>query len=270
MAKTQNASDWNSRAFSIFDDAGESRWPSRWPTTELLKMKQAAIDKNMLDLWMREKECKFISAGTSSFRYEWLEYWEVIPDRFDSIVMAIDPVPPPSAREIAEGLRDKDWEVLAVVGLYKGKYYLLEYCMNQGHTPEWTLAKFFYLAEKWRPRKVCVESIAYQRTLKWLIEDAMKKRGRYFQVDDTKVDRRSKQDRIVDSLNGVAANHLLHVHKSHQAFIDQFVSYPKVPHDDVLETVSVCVKELQSPEFQMGSYGGSDDELPELDFRHSP
>ena len=44
--------------------------------------------------------------------------------------------------------------------------------------------EFFRLCLKWRPRIVTVETTAYQRTLKWLLEQAMKSRRQYWVVQD--------------------------------------------------------------------------------------
>lgn len=272
MAQVKRDAAWEHETFSCFDEAGQSAWPSRWPTDVLLQEKAAAIARNKLDIWMREKECTFISRETADFDGSWLNRYEIPPEKFDAIVMSIDPVPPPSPAQIAKNLRDKDYEVLAVVGLYKDRYYLLEYCMNKGHTPEWTATKFFYLLEKYRPRKCIIESVNYQRTLKWILEKAMATRRQYVQIEDKKGANTPKPVIINDALHGVTSNRLLYVRNDHVDFIEQFSRYPKVSHDDVIEAVAVCVKALQSPEFSYGGQVsiGADELKPLKGWRHSP
>ena len=217
----------------------ESAWASRWPSETLRKEKQAAIDRNQLSLWLREKECKIVSPETSSFKPEWLQFYDLTPEHM-TVVLVIDPVPPPSDIQIAKGLRTKDFEALTVVGRHKNDFYLLDYSLNRGHEPNWTIAEFFRLALKWHPRRVIVESVAYQRTLAWLLKEAMRHQGRYYVIEETD-DKRKKYDKIVDGLSGPASNKRLHIKREHSEFVSQFTSYPDVSHDDLIETVAVGV-----------------------------
>ncbi len=140
-------------------------------------------------------------------------------------------------------LKGKDFEAFAVVGRFKGDFYLMDYTLNRGHDPSWTIAEFFRLALKYRPRRVLVEATAYQRTLAWLLKEAMRHQRRYFVIHEYD-DRRKKYDRIVDGLNGPAANGHLFVSRDHHEFISQFEAYPDVPNDDLIEAVAVGVADL--------------------------
>ena len=175
------------------------------------------------------------------------------------ISMAIDPVPPPSEIQIAKGLRGKDFEAFAVVGRYKGDCYLLEYSLNRGHDPTWTIAEFFRLAMKYRPRRIIVESIAYQRTLAWILRQAMNHQKRYFVIKETD-DKRKKYDKIVDGLNGTASMGHLFVRRDQHEFIAQFRAYPDVANDDLIETVAACVSDLSGA----GVYDDMGDEYEEI------
>ncbi len=231
---------WEFISFSIFDEKGESAWGARWTTEELMKEKESFVERGKLYLWMREMECKLVDSSLSAFRSDALQYWDVLPDGMTTF-LAIDPVPPPSDRELERGLKGKDWEVIAAIGRWQRRYYLIHYEMNQGHEPDWTIAKFFEFKRDYTPLKCRVESIAYQRTLKWLLEKAMQRRGEWLQMEDTKGDRRKKSYRIIDVIGSVVADRLLYVHRSHKEFIEQYFAYPNVVHDDVIETVSMGI-----------------------------
>jgi len=236
--------------FSIFDEHGMSRWPERHPTAEMIKKKEGFIARNQLSLWLREYECVLSTPETSLFRGEWLQYYDTEPDGMVTF-MAIDPVPPPTDAQRAKEtyMADRDYEVIAVVGVWRGRYYLLEYAMMRGHEPDWTISEFFRLLDKWRPMRVRVETVAYQATLKWLLEKAMQARKRFVQINSHnargKGDRRKKEYRIADSLNGIAANKMLYVKKEHTEFIEQFTRYPRINHDDVLDAVCEAITEAR-------------------------
>ena len=233
---------WHGVRFGCFDERGESRWPERKPTAELLEDKEAYIRRNQLSIWLREMECKLVSPETTAFDGNWLQYYENKPES-GATVMVIDPVPPPTEVEIAKGLRGKDEEAIAVVRRFRGKNYVLEVSSNRGHEPSWTVAEFFRLALKYQPHRVVVETVAYQKTLEWLIRQAMKQRKMYWVVEEFK-DRRKKFDRIVDALAGPASAGALLLDPSQTALADQFASYPDVAHDDQLEAVAIAVMKL--------------------------
>lgn len=235
--KCHRDSSWATRKFSCFNEQGESRWPERHPTEDLKAEKNGYIERGQLHIWLREMECTIVSPEAAAFRQEWLKFWDTLPE---SMVVhgGIDPVPPPSPREEKTGYKTKDYESLALVGKSKGNYYLLDYKYSRGHTPEWTIAAFFSMMAQWKPLKWRVEGVNYQRTLKWILEKAMIERGRFIQVDVAPADKRKKAHRIIQALSGIASQGRLYVHRSHAEFISQFVAYPNLAHDDVLDSVS--------------------------------
>lgn len=256
--KSMKDAEWDSARFGCWtpetenlpQEEQESAWEERLPTIVLRAEKQAAIARNQLSIFTREKECRITSQETSTFLPHWLQYYELSPPRGEmQIIMAIDPVPPPSEVELAKGLKGKDSEALTVVGRFKKDFYLLEYSVKTGHTPEWTIMEFFRLARKWRPTKIVVETIAYQRTLAWLLRKAMERERQYFVLTENS-DKRSKYTKIVDGLTGVASNGHLFVKAEHGDFIQQFNEYPDVKHDDVLETVAIACSFLQGLQFE--------------------
>jgi len=250
ISRTLADQSWKTVRIPIFDNGGESAWPERWSTETLLREKANYAERGKLGLWMREMECTVIAEETAAFRRESLQFFSVLPPEDELTTFVIcDPVPPPSEREISQGLKDKDYEAWVVVGLWRDlrhgirKIFLCEYRLMRGHDPDWSVATFFELMERWKPIKLKVESVAYQRTLAWLIERAMRQRGRFLQVDAHVPEKRKKSYRIIDSIGAAVASSQLYVSPTHLEFIEQYASYPNVVHDDLIEAVAVGVKE---------------------------
>lgn len=233
---------------SCFDEEGRSTWEDMFTTEFLQRDKQAHIDRGQISLWLREMECKLIDKANTDFSPEWLRYYDdfELPDASEMVVfMAIDPVPPPSPTQIKEGLKNKDYEVLSVVGACRGKFYLLEITSNRGHEPDWTITEFFRLVDKWHPLKVRVDGIAYQSTVKWILEREMKRRRRYVQVNVTR-DRRKKSHKIIQAFSGICSTGMFYISRSMNTFITQFVSYPNVKFDDELDATGMALDEAMS------------------------
>jgi len=233
-------STWATRSYSCFTPEGKSAWPERFPLAELQQEKAAHVERGQLVLWLREMECQVVAPESAIFRPEWLRYWDVAPAPMVTF-LGVDPVPPPSPREESLGFAGKDFEVISAVGTTGLDYYLLDYQMNRGHTPEWTINTIFSMVDRWGPLAVCVEGVAYQRTLKWLLEQEMKRRGRFFQVlADT--DHRKKLHRIAQAFNGIASQGRFYIRREHREFYEQFATFPSSAHDDVLDSVAFALR----------------------------
>lgn len=232
----------------------KSSWESRYPTPDLQVEYHAAAARNRLSIFIREKECRLINPESSAFKPGWLRYFgegqtEPEPDLSDMYtLLVIDPVPPPSQSALATGVHKGDFEALTVLGRYKNKVYVLDTVYSRGHDPNWTVSEFFRLAQKWSIRKVIVDAVAYQRTLAWLLREAMKKVGIYYLVQEY-LDKRDKETRIIDGLSGIASNGQLFFRISQTEAIGQFTRFStvkRIPHDDVIETIAIGASDLQN------------------------
>lgn len=221
----------------------ESSWENRFPSDTLRREKELAIQRNQASIFSREMECKVISRETSTFLQEWLKYYELEPEEHHYTIMLIDPVPPPSEAELKKGMKDKDYECITVMTRVKDRFYLREYSFKHGHDPSWTIMEFFRLAARYKPKRIYVESVAYQRTLAWLLRKAMEQQRRYYVIEEI-TDKRKKFQRIVDGLSGPASNGKLFIKREHTDFIQQFCDYPNVSHDDIIETIAVGCEKL--------------------------
>ncbi len=257
--------EWKFFRFGVFTAEGESRWPERYPTAELLAAKEAAIRVGRLAIWMREKECKVLAEELASFRIANLIYWETLPER-PTYVIAIDPASSDSP--------EADDNVVAVVAFYRDEVYLVDYKAAVGQDPEMVLATVFEFARRWRPLGIVVEAIAYQRVLAWYIEKGMRDQRVYLPVYKIQ-DRRRKSDRIVQALGETSGYQRLKVRPSHTKFIEQFTEYSPLAqmHDDVLDAVSMAITWAETQgvdEWIEGEYSTEDDSLPKLAFRGAP
>lgn len=227
-----------------------SAWPERFPTTDLRADKLAFIARHKLSIFCKEMECRLIGKESSLFRAPWLHIRE-FPNsapKGTQAVLAIDPVPPPSPRQMAKGLENKDFEAHYVWGRVNGEYHLLDRDRSRGHEPSWTIATGFRLAMQWRVGAIVIDAVAYQRTLKWLLEQEMRRRGIWFTVIPI-ADGMSKFARINSVISGLATNGRLWVGPEHTEFIEQFEAYGPTYGgiDDDIDASALALQRLSNP-----------------------
>jgi predicted phage terminase large subunit-like protein len=247
--KTIEVPCWTKETLGLPVEQQISAWEERIPTKDLRADKKSAMVTNTLSIFTREMEVRLVSRESSSFHIEWLSdnYYDPATIQGTHNILSIDPVPPPSDAAVAKGNVGKDWEVHHVWGRRGDDYYLLDSARSRGHDPSWSLASAFALAMRWRVAEIVVESVAYQRVLKWLLEEEMKRRKTWFTVIPY-VDKRAKFTRITSAFGGLASAGHVHIRRGVDTeFASQFESYPNTDHDDELDAAAIALSRLSNP-----------------------
>lgn len=258
---------WKTASFGCFDEHGKSRWEARYSTEFLLKEKAEHIKLRKLHLWMREMEVTITSKETASFDVDWLRFWDKEGDgklpRHMDMILAIDPASSES--------KTADDQVIGAIGFKGPDIYIAAYTAEKGEMPEAAAVTFFQFIREFNPRKAGVETVSYQRVLKWYLEKRMRELRTFIVIEGID-DKRKKSDRIVQELGGPAAYGHLYCHSSMSKFIQQFAEYAplKEMHDDVLDMVAIAcmTRKRGTGETFEGEYQRiADDEafIPELE-----
>lgn len=258
---------WTKETMHLPLDEQVSCWPELFPTEPLRQDKRFAMMRNKLSTFTREMEVRLISLETAAFRHGWLNIEPVYPAHLPFCVLAIDPVPPPSDRERAKGMEGKDYEAHIVIGRDEGRYFIMDYAQNRGHDPNWSINQFFTFAYKYRIARCIVETVAYQRTLKWILEQEMQRRRQYYSIIPFN-DRRSKSTRIISTYSGIASSGLLNIRPEHTEFATQFYDFSEMKDgvDDLLDAGAMALSDLINPALERGGGMFLDSDVEPIEF----
>ena len=193
-----------------------SAWEERFPTAEVIRERDEYSKRNQYHVWLREYGCKIVSRETAPLDFSWLRYWKTLPTNLQYYI-GLDP----AISQKKQAHRTAG----AVIGVAPtGDVYLTEYFAQVGKNPDemwtWLLAKY----RQYRPRKVGVETIAFQKFLVWHFQQKMQESKTFFVIDEVQ-DRRGKADRIIQALSGLASQGKFWVHESHTAFVQGFTDW---------------------------------------------
>lgn len=228
---------WHGVRFGIFDDQGKSQWETRFPTKQLIADKESAVLRRQYALWMREMECQIVAGEDTHIDITRLQYWDVLPDAM-TVVISIDPASSDSP--------NADFNVVMAVGFWGSNVYVLDYYAERGVMPDAVATRFFEFIWRYRPRKAAVESISYQRILKWYLEQEMLKRRTFIPVDAVQ-DRRRKSDRILQQIPGLVHMGCLYIKPSMHDLIAQMETYnpdDSSQHDDILDALAMAITSI--------------------------
>lgn len=234
--------DWLCIEASCFevDENGNvvSAWPEKFPLEYLLRKKQSYIKMNILSVWLREKEVTVTSKENCAFVADWLQKHDNLPDvQWEELVLWIDPAS--SERETA------DFQAVTLTGKLGGQAWLLAYSLTRGQDIEDSVNAFFdtwdlmlTLGKRKANLRFGVETVGYQKQLKRAIEKEMLRRERMAYIEEQKNDKRSKEDVITQAFRPVASMGQYHCLNSQTEFITDFARYPRVKHDDLMESAA--------------------------------
>jgi len=234
IEKCMHDPQWNPIRFGCFDENGESRWPARYPTATLLAEKEAHIRRGQYRLWMREHECTIVSGEEKAIDVTRFKYYDVLPEYLD-VIIAIDPASSDSPKA--------DDNAIVALGFKGSDVFVLDYHTAKAVMPDKAAHHFFELTLTYSPRKAAVETIAYQRILKWYLEQEMTKR-RIFVAIDAIQDRRSKATRIMQAIPGLVCYGHFWIRPGMTELIAQADDYDpmvKEQPDDLLDAITTGI-----------------------------
>jgi phage terminase large subunit-like protein len=272
LARIEKDEEWKTISFSCWtpDTQGlavehqESSWPERYPSELRRKEKLAAINSNTYSKFARELECQLVTQENTAFKPEWIKFFEEEDLPHGSTIVIIDPVPPPSDRQLSKNLAGKDYEAIVVLRRAAGSYYVVDYRRNRGHEPNWTVATTCELAFRYKAMRIVVEAIAYQRTIEYLLRQEMSRRGIYWAIVPV-TDKRKKYNRIVSTLAGPLSQGRLFIRESMSELRAEISLYPNTSHEDLLDAVAMGVFNLSNALIDL-----DESEYMEVDESHIP
>lgn len=235
-----------------------SSWEARFPTAELRRQKIEAVNDNKLSLFTREMECRLISKETATFRSTWFNVrpnFNSAPRGYPAI-LAIDPVPPPSDLQKKQGLSRKDFEAHYVWTRKGDEYHCCDYERSRGHDPSWTVSTAFRLARQWRVMRIVIDAVAYQRSLKWILEQEMKRSGIWYQVIPI-ADGMQKFARISGVFGSLGSAGNIYLGPEHTVLRTQLESFGPTftGLDDDMDASALALQELYNPNIRLDEKG---------------
>lgn len=222
---------WHTVKFGILDEYGQSSWPERWSTDEVLQMKESYTRRGQLHIWLREYECTITSPQEAPLKIDWLRYYDTLPESM-IVYFGIDPAREKSAQPHKT--------CISVIGAVGNKRYLLDYYAQKSVNPDEIWAEFYRLAMKWRPYLLGVETIGFQQALAWYFKKKMQELGTFWNIRPVE-DHRKKRDRILQEVGNQAAVGNLYISADMHEWITEFTNWRTNVDSDLLDSTALAL-----------------------------
>ena len=212
------------------------------------------LNKEFLDSQMRTQTPYFFSMqyqndpipqDTAVFKKDYLVYYDSdsIKGKNLNVFMAIDPA-------ISE-VETADYSAIVVVGVDEfNQLYILD--VDRGHwKPSELISKIFQYDETYNPKEIALETVAFQKSLQYSLQDEMKKRGYFLPIRELRPGPDKSKEIRIQSLEPRYRNKaVLHPKSSFRPKIvyleDELLRFPRGKHDDLIDALTMNL-EIISP-----------------------
>lgn len=207
----------------------------------------ARLNKTFLDnarrtmgsyLFANQYQNEVIPEDEKNFKPQWIRYYKEIPKntyRFGFIDPAI-------------GQKDRhDYTGICVVDVDCDGNWYLRLATRYRLSPTQIVAKMFELHDQFQLRALGVEIVAYQEALLYILDEEMKRKKRVIPVTGITRNNISKNVRILGLVPRFEWGRIF-VAQGLTDFEDEYASFPRGSHDDVLDALASLENVVHYPQ----------------------
>jgi phage terminase large subunit-like protein len=227
---------------SCFDERGESTFPEKYSTHELMEIRESMGPYMFSAQFLNNP----IPGEVQVFKKEWLQYYDnLLPEVTYRKYLLIDPA-------VSEK-RDADNRAVIVVAVNEAMdWFVLEYVRgnfplvdNSGRKN--LISEIFRLYYDHKPEFVGVEESGFQKALSFLIKQEMLSRDTYFRITPMLPRGKATKAMRIESLAAPFAAGRVYIKQGMHELEDELLGYPMARYKDLIDALSYLVQYAVPP-----------------------
>ena len=243
----KESSAWNTLWYSIWDDEEKSIWPERFPPSRINDIKKEFQSVGNLNGFYQEYMNIAQSPDMAPFKPEWIKLHHYDYKRINGqncLVRnkgeeeEIKPVEIYCGVDPASSLSSTaDYFVVCTIGIdYDNNKYIVDIFRDR-ISPAEQPGKLIEIFKKYKPRRMKIETVGYQEALRTAVRELMLKDNLYIPGLEKGVKPRTRKSERLLSLVPLFAKGTFYFRPQDNIPQQEFLSYPKGKHDDVMDAV---------------------------------
>ncbi len=243
----KESSAWNTLWYSIWDEDEKSIWPERFPPSRINDIKKEFQSVGNLNGFYQEYMNIAQSPDMAPFKPEWIKLHHYDYKRIDGqncLVRnkgeeeEIKPVEIYCGVDPASSLSSTaDYFVVCTIGIdYDNNKYIIDIFRDR-ISPAEQPGKLIEIFKKYKPRRMMIETVGYQEALRTAVRELMLKRKFIHPRFRKGVKPRTRKSERLLSLVPLFAKGTFYFRPQDNIAQQEFLSYPKGKHDDVMDAV---------------------------------
>jgi hypothetical protein len=226
------------------DDKGEATWPQQFSKEFLEKEKQKYAEIGKLDIWYRERMCRTVSPEMQKFKYDKVKYYteKDLEGKIVNNYILVD--------RAYSTARTADFTGIIVLSVdLMNNWYIRLAKRFKGKTdnPEGELIKYLFgLIDIFKPLKTGIEQKAFKYTFKTTLENEMRKRDKFFIVEELKDLGKNKAMRIEGLLPRFESGSI-YFKTNHTELLEELYNFPTSEYDDLSDALAYGLELAEAP-----------------------
>tara|TARA_R110000822_G_scaffold75287_5_gene181075 strand:- start:4131 stop:5627 length:1497 start_codon:yes stop_codon:yes gene_type:complete len=238
---------WKVLWYSIVNDDGSSIWPERFPMKRIEGIKAEFEGVGNLNGFFQEYMNEAQSPDNAPFKPEYIKLHHYLFERIDGqgclvrtiggekeivpveLYSGIDPASTLTARS--------DFFVIATIAVdSEGNKYIVD-IFREKINPALQPDAIIDIYKKFKPKRMRIETTGYQEALRQTVRKTMMEQNLYISGLEKGIKPRNKKSERLISLVPMLAKGEFYFRPKDLAAQQEFLSYPKGKHDDVLDAI---------------------------------
>lgn len=177
-----------------------------------------------------------IDQEAADFKTEWIKYYDPTTPHPSSLYLTVDPAISLS--------RDADFTAMVVAGMHHDRRIRVVDRRRVRVVPSDLVDNVFELVEKWKLKRIGIETFAFQKTLKHDIQRQQRERGIFFSIDELGKRHSGRGEAVLSKearirgLQPYFEQGLVELRSDMQDLVDELLAFPRGKHDDLIDALS--------------------------------
>lgn len=210
-----------------------SIWDAKWSDSDLAKKKVELAPFPGIYEALYESDVTQIQKYT--FQKDWLRFYDELPKEKFPLFVTVDPA-------IGEGIHN-DYTAIIVGGMDTNGILWIADVIKQRFNVE-ALELFgalFQIYDRYKPVKIGIESVAFQKFLKVFFESECRRIGKYPLIVELKHDTPTTKQARISSLAPLFQSGRVMLKRDFYGLLSEYDAYPEVEHDDCIAEGSMIL-----------------------------
>lgn len=252
----------------LYADKGDDESYKAWHFTsydnETLSNEEIDLAKKSMSSYAFRQEflASFEALGSEIFKEEWVKFDKEEP-KIGDYYIAIDLAGFTDNSSTGKRNTRLDNTAISVVKVNEQGWFIKDIIYGRW-TLEETANKIFNAVDKYKPISVGIERGIAKQAVMSPLTDLMKRRSRFFRVEELTHGNKNKTDRVVWALQGRFENGYVTVNKGewNSEFLDQLFQFPNpLVHDDLVDSLAY-IDQLAKVSYHIDWLDDEDDYQP--------
>lgn len=170
-----------------------------------------------------------ISDELAVFKKEWFKFYTEAPGTV-SVFTTVDPAI--SERQTA------DYTAIVTIGVDdRNNWYVLD-VLRRRLTPKQIIEAIFYIYSNYKPLQIGIETVAFQKALKFFLQEEMRSRNLFLPLRELKTESRISKDMRIRAIQPRFEQGTIYIKETQKQLMDELLYYPKWKNDDIVDALA--------------------------------